>query len=180
MKSSVIPAPETSKAARTFCPPVCFAHDNSCKSRLGRAVAFLASICRPATRPHSRRIFEQAHKLQAPVDLLTLSKVKPAVISVRVVDGGSQTEGLQQRRSSRLRNSSAVSNAGRPNGPKGCRAAVATIPHRSGLWLFISADGFAVTNNHVVEKAESVQVTTDDGKVHNAKVIGADPRTDLR
>ena len=34
-------------------------------------------------------------------------------------------------------------------------------------------------NNHVVEKAESVQVTTDDGKTHKAKVIGTDPRTDL-
>jgi len=48
-----------------------------------------------------------------------------------------------------------------------------------GSGFFISADGYAVTNNHVVEKAESVQVTTDDGKTHNAKVIGADPRTDL-
>jgi serine protease Do len=36
-----------------------------------------------------------------------------------------------------------------------------------------------VTNNHVVEKAESVQITTDDGKTHKAKVIGTDPRTDL-
>ena len=48
-----------------------------------------------------------------------------------------------------------------------------------GSGFFITADGFAVTNNHVVEKAESVQVTTDDGKIHNAKVIGTDPRTDL-
>jgi serine protease Do len=31
----------------------------------------------------------------------------------------------------------------------------------------------------VVDKAESVQVTTDDGKTHTAKVIGTDPRTDL-
>jgi serine protease Do len=48
-----------------------------------------------------------------------------------------------------------------------------------GSGFFISADGYAVTNNHVVEKAESVQITTDDGKIHKAKVIGADPRTDL-
>ena len=48
-----------------------------------------------------------------------------------------------------------------------------------GSGFFISADGYAVTNNHVVEKAESVQVTTDDGKTHKAKVIGTDPRTDL-
>jgi len=48
-----------------------------------------------------------------------------------------------------------------------------------GSGFFISADGYAVTNNHVVDKAESVQVTTDDGKTHTAKVIGADPRSDL-
>ena len=48
-----------------------------------------------------------------------------------------------------------------------------------GSGFFISADGYAVTNNHVVEKAESVKVTTDDGKSHDAKVIGTDPRTDL-
>ncbi len=36
-----------------------------------------------------------------------------------------------------------------------------------------------MTNNHVVEKATSVEVSTDDGKIHTAKVIGTDPRTDL-
>ena len=41
------------------------------------------------------------------------------------------------------------------------------------------ADGYAVTNNHVVDKAETVEVTTDDGKTYTAKVIGTDPRTDL-
>ena len=36
-----------------------------------------------------------------------------------------------------------------------------------------------MTNNHVVDKAENVEVVTDDGKTYNAKVIGTDPRTDL-
>ena len=48
-----------------------------------------------------------------------------------------------------------------------------------GSGFFISADGYAVTNNHVVDKAESVEVTTDDGKTYTAKVIGADPKTDI-
>ena len=48
-----------------------------------------------------------------------------------------------------------------------------------GSGFFITADGYAVTNNHVVQNAENVQVTTDDGKTHSAKVIGTDPRTDL-
>ena len=36
-----------------------------------------------------------------------------------------------------------------------------------------------MTNNHVVDKADSVEITTDDGKTYTAKVIGTDPRTDL-
>ncbi len=48
-----------------------------------------------------------------------------------------------------------------------------------GSGFFISADGYAVTNNHVVDKAQSVEVTTDDGKTYTAKVIGADPKTDI-
>ena len=40
-------------------------------------------------------------------------------------------------------------------------------------------DGYAVTNNHVVDHAKSVQVTTDDGTIYTAKVVGTDPKTDL-
>src|SRR5262249_39577341 len=56
-------------------------------------------------------------------------------------------------------------------------------PHRSvtalGSGFFITADGYAVTNNHVVDKAKALEVATDDGKTYNAKVIGTDPRTGL-
>ena len=48
-----------------------------------------------------------------------------------------------------------------------------------GSGFFISPDGYAVTNNHVVDHAKSVQVTTDDGSTYTAKVIGTDPKTDL-
>jgi serine protease Do len=48
-----------------------------------------------------------------------------------------------------------------------------------GSGFFISADGYAVTNNHVVDHAESVQVTMDDGTTYTAKVVGTDPKTDL-
>jgi serine protease Do len=48
-----------------------------------------------------------------------------------------------------------------------------------GSGFFMSADGYAVTNSHVVDKAESVEVMTDDGKIYSAKVIGTDPKTDL-
>ncbi len=48
-----------------------------------------------------------------------------------------------------------------------------------GSGFFISRDGYAVTNNHVVDGADKVEVTTDAGKTYPAKVIGTDKRTDL-
>src|SRR5213079_3198998 len=48
-----------------------------------------------------------------------------------------------------------------------------------GSGFFISADGYAVTNNHVVDGADKVEVTTDDGRIFKARVIGSDARTDL-
>jgi serine protease Do len=48
-----------------------------------------------------------------------------------------------------------------------------------GSGFFITADGYAVTNNHVVDHAKSVQVTTDDGSIYTAKVVGTDQKTDL-
>jgi serine protease Do len=48
-----------------------------------------------------------------------------------------------------------------------------------GSGFFISPDGYAVTNNHVVDGADKVEVTTDDGKTFTAKVIGTDARTDV-
>jgi serine protease Do len=48
-----------------------------------------------------------------------------------------------------------------------------------GSGFIISADGFIVTNNHVVKDAKTLSVTLDDGTVLPAKVIGVDPRTDI-
>jgi serine protease Do len=45
--------------------------------------------------------------------------------------------------------------------------------------FFISGDGYIVTNNHVVANGKSFEVTTDDGKIYQAKLIGVDSQTDL-
>ncbi len=54
---------------------------------------------------------------------------------------------------------------------------------RSGTALasgfFVSGDGLIVTNNHVVANGTSFEVTTDNGKTYQAKVVGTDPQTDL-
>jgi serine protease Do len=69
---------------------------------------------------------------------------------------------------------------GAPDGlPPGMRGGRGHVITGQGSGFFISADGYAVTNNHVVDGASKVEVTTDDGKTYSAKVIGTDARTDL-
>jgi serine protease DegQ len=48
-----------------------------------------------------------------------------------------------------------------------------------GSGVIVSTNGYILTNNHVVEAADEVQVALSNGKTYPAKVIGADPETDL-
>lgn len=48
-----------------------------------------------------------------------------------------------------------------------------------GSGFVISPDGLVLTNNHVVEQAESIKVQWHDGKEYEAKVLGTDPKTDI-
>jgi serine protease Do len=48
-----------------------------------------------------------------------------------------------------------------------------------GSGFFISSDGYLVTNNHIVENAETVTVKTLDGEIYKAEVVGTDPDSDL-
>jgi serine protease Do len=112
-----------------------------------------------------------------------VERVKPSVISVKVT---------MKERVSDAANRSDDGGSGSPmerffrqfGGPDG----VPQNPGREGRHgemmgqgsgFFISSDGFAVTNNHVVDGADKVEVTTDAGETYTAKVIGADPRTDV-
>lgn len=66
------------------------------------------------------------------------------------------------------------------NGPNGI---MPRIPHHKeealGSGFIINSNGTIVTNNHVIENASSIKVTLDNGKKYDAKVIGADKKTDL-
>ena len=48
-----------------------------------------------------------------------------------------------------------------------------------GSGVIVSPDGYVLTNNHVVEAADDIEVTLTDGRKTKATVIGTDPETDL-
>jgi len=123
-----------------------------------------------------------------------VAKVKPAVISVRVkIDAASAEPALMQQQ--RNDDEDAVPSVpgspfdkffqqfGQQFGRQGRGQMQMPQGHQTiaaeGSGFFITADGYAVTNNHVVDHAKSVQVTTDDGSIYTAKVVGTDQKTDL-
>ncbi|MGD0024117.1 MAG: Do family serine endopeptidase [Xanthobacteraceae bacterium] len=116
---------------------------------------------------------------QRPVGFADIvEKVKPAVISVRVKMERPANPSLDNEDELPLPPGSPFQrffrHFGLPNTPNGREVITG-----QGSGFFISSDGYAVTNNHVVQNADNVQVTTDDGKSYSAKVIGTDSRTDL-
>ena len=115
-----------------------------------------------------------------------VAKVKPAVISVRVkMDQAASPEAMSQQNDGNdnpFQSGSPFKKFFRqfpfgdnPNGSPQQHRMITGV----GSGFFISADGYAVTNYHVVDHATDVQVTSDDGSIYSAKVIGSDPKTDV-
>jgi serine protease Do len=135
------------------------------------------------------QVNNEVSKVQKPVGFADIvERVKPSVISVKVNinekvatkdDSGNNDDSPFQPGSPMER---FFRRFGGPDGmPPGMRGGPRGhgMVTGQGSGFFISADGFAVTNNHVVDGADKVEVTTDDGTVYKAKVIGTDARTDL-
>jgi serine protease Do len=156
---------------------------------LGAAAFVVAPSVAPTAShfvAHAQNLTQQAQQVPRPVGFADIvEKVKPAVVSVRVKMNGPELSGLRgedmpfpkgspfERFFRRFGMPEEFNNQG-PGAPRG-----RNLITGQGSGFFISADGYVVTNNHVVDKAENVQVTTDDGKTYTAKVIGTDPRTDV-
>ncbi len=103
-----------------------------------------------------------------------VAKVKPTVISVRVRI--SETGGADAS----PQPGSPLDRLFRPFGRQGNQGdSTNDLVINQGSGFFISADGYAVTNKHVIENADKVRIKTDDGKTYTAKVVGIDTRTDI-
>jgi serine protease Do len=134
------------------------------------------------------QVNNEVRKVAQPVGFADIvERVKPSVISVKVNinekvakdDSGNDDSPFQpgspmERFFRRFGGPDGLP-PGMRGGPRGGRGVVTG----QGSGFFISTDGYAVTNNHVVDGADKVEVTTDEGKTYTAKVIGTDARTDV-
>jgi serine protease Do len=124
----------------------------------------------PATSQHQAA--DTGHS-GGPGDFADLAeKVAPAVVAVSARTAAMPEAFPNRRRGPR--NESPAPNAPRQGqGPEGFEVV------SMGAGFFISPDGYAVTNSHIVEDSDTAEIRTSDNKRYSAKVVGKDSLSDL-
>ncbi len=119
--------------------------------------------------------------MPAPSFATLIERVKPAVVSVKVkiANASSEGNGVQMDNLPPEIQEFLKRFGGGMGGMNSAPRNSQPMMMGEGSGFFVSADGFIVTNNHVVQNAKTVTVTTDSGKTLDAKVIGTDPKTDV-
>ena len=115
-----------------------------------------------------------------PVDLtFAAEKALPAVVHIRYVQNSKvQTVEVESDPFSDFFGDF-FGSPGRGNGGKQKRQVQTPKREATGSGVIISADGYIVTNNHVVEGADQLTVTLNDNREFSARIIGTDKSTDL-
>jgi serine protease Do len=181
--------PSTRQPRRSLLAARKFALMASVVAGLGVVAYGFGSASPPAnlfSTPAHAQVNNEVSKVAQPIGFADIvERVKPSVISVKVNineklakdDSGNDDDASPFQPGSPMERF--FRRFGGPDGFPGMRGNGHRMITGQGSGFFISADGFAVTNNHVVDGASKVEVTTDDGKTYKAQVIGTDQRTDL-
>ncbi len=158
------------------------------------AVAALGgTVAAPSFLPAYRAQAAQIAPTSAPTEIApgsfadVVDRVSPAVVAVKVklVDTSASDEGDEARPSmppipkgdplerffKHFQNRGDGGGMGPRTHPR--------LGQAQGSGFIVSADGYLVTNNHVVENASEVQVVLQDGHTVDASVVGTDKKTDL-
>ncbi len=153
-----------------------------------RAKVAVMSLCLAAllAAAHSPSAWAQNRTLPDFTDLV--EQVGPSVVNIRTSEkvkaaagGGADEQMLEFFR----RFGIPIPPNAAPNTPRGPRSERSPAPQEDaqprgvGSGFILTADGFVMTNAHVVEGADEVIVTLTDNREYKAKIIGADKRTDV-
>ena len=106
------------------------------------------------------------------------ARVTPGVVNVMVTSRAKQ-EAADGETPEDMQQFGGSSPFGQFFGPRMRQQQQPQVEHGLGSGVVISPDGYIVTNNHVVDGAVDIRVTTSDRRVLKAKLIGTDPLTDL-
>ena len=155
--------------------------------------AAMAADAPPLIRASTAPIF--APPPGAPLSFADIfDRVAPAVVSIDVTTHLSQKEmqqmspfqglpfGLSPRGGGDDDDQDQGDEAPAPHGRRGApqrKAPQGPEVQAAGSGFFISPEGYILTNNHVVENADTIKVTMNDKRVLDAKVVGRDEGTDL-
>lgn len=131
----------------------------------------------------------------APLSFADLvDKVKPSVVSVSVVNDGGASKVASKDNSNKGRGGQGGPGFAIPDLPEdhplhdffknlpkefGQEGGKPKVVQGQGSGFVISADGYVVTNNHVIDGATKIEIAFDDGSKFPAKLVGTDARTDI-
>ncbi len=170
-------------------------------ARRGAILALAATVLLCVAASANRKPAEaappgpQAVQAVLPSFSALVERVAPAVVSIRVKGNPAAiaardeeedgADGAAQKNANPFKNTplerffqDPETPGQRPHASKKGAATQAPVQGQ-GSGFFISADGYIVTNNHVVEGAIKVDAVTEDGSTFPARIIGTDPGTDL-
>jgi serine protease Do len=156
---------------------------------LGAGAQFAFQSVR-ATDEKGHKPVPQLHVDQAPVNreaktttsfASVVKKVSPSVVRVDITGKAKDVATMDMGEGSPFDNPFLRRFFGDQMPGRGQRGPKMRAPreHGIGSGVIVTQDGYILTNNHVVENADKVHITMDDGREFDAKVVGADQYTDI-